>query len=222
MTDGTSKLIAHASGALLPAEKNYSQIEKEALWIIFAVSKFHRFIHGRHFTLQTDHKLLLTLLGSKKGLPTHTANRLHRWGAILFNYNFKMVYLPSNKFGHEDGLSRLIPKYKEPLEDTVIASFQSEGELKITLCNSVREFPVTLDQIKQETLRDEYITGEKQKFWKKTSVLQTFSLHATMCYFTENASWFSRHCRNIFWKIFTLAIKGVIGWKVWCVALSIG
>ena len=59
-----------------------------------------------------------------------------------------MVYLPSNKFGHADGLSKLIPKYKEPLEDTVIAFLQCEDKLKITLCNSVREFPVTLGQIK--------------------------------------------------------------------------
>ena len=95
--------------------------------------------------LQTDHKPLLTIFGSKKGLPSHTANRLQKWGTILLNYNFKMLYLPLNKFGHADGLSRLIPKYKEPLEDTVIGSLQSESELKITLCNSVRELPVTLD-----------------------------------------------------------------------------
>ena len=119
MIDGTSKPIAHA-------EKNYSQIEKEALAIIFAVSKFHH----RHFILQTDHKPLLTIFGLQKGLPTHTANRLQRWSTILLNYNFKMEYLPSNKFGHVDGLSRQISKYQEPLEDTVIASPQPEGELK--------------------------------------------------------------------------------------------
>ena len=123
MTDGILKPIAHVLQVLLPVKKNYSQIEKEVLEIIFTVSKFHHYIYSGHFTLQTDHKPLLTIFGSKKDLPTHTANRLQRWGTILLNYNFQME---KNKFGHADRLSRLIPKYKEPLEDTVIASLQSK------------------------------------------------------------------------------------------------
>ena len=96
MPDGTKKPIAHASRTLLPAEKHYSQIEKEALGIIFAVTKFHRCLHGRFFT----HKPLITIFGSKKGLPIYTANRLLRWGTILLNYNcnimaegFRFIYL---------------------------------------------------------------------------------------------------------------------------------
>ena len=81
MTDGTIKPIAHALRALLPAEKNYSQIEKEALGIIFSVSKSYRFIHGRHFTLQTDHKPLFTIFGPKVCLLTQP--RLQRWGTIM-------------------------------------------------------------------------------------------------------------------------------------------
>ena len=75
--DGSIKPIAHVIRTLLPAEKNYFHIEKESLRIMFTVTKFHRFIHGRHFTLQTDHKPLLPIYGSKKGLPAHTTNRLH-------------------------------------------------------------------------------------------------------------------------------------------------
>ena len=46
MPDGTKKPIVQAFR---------TQIEKEALEIIFAVKKFHRYLHGRFFTLQTDH-----------------------------------------------------------------------------------------------------------------------------------------------------------------------
>ena len=77
------------------------------------------------------------------------------------------MYLPSNTFDHADGLSRLIPKYKKPLEDTVIASLQSEDELKIILCNSVRKFPVKINQIKQEAPRDKYINMIKTKILEK-------------------------------------------------------
>ena len=88
--DGKVRPIAYASRSLIPAERNYSQIEKHALAIIFTVTKFNRYIHGRRFTLQIDHKPLVTIFGSKKGLPTYTANRLLRWGTILLNYDFQI------------------------------------------------------------------------------------------------------------------------------------
>ena len=42
----------------------------------------------------------------------------------------------------------------DALEDTVIASLQTEGEFKTTLCNTVRVFRVTLNQFKREALND--------------------------------------------------------------------
>lgn len=50
------KAIAHASRSLTPAEMIHGQVEKEALELIFAVTRFHKMLYGRHFTLQTDHR----------------------------------------------------------------------------------------------------------------------------------------------------------------------
>ena len=55
MPDRPEKPIMFASRTLSKAEKNYSQIQKEELGIIFAGKTFHQFIYGRHFTIQTDH-----------------------------------------------------------------------------------------------------------------------------------------------------------------------
>ena len=176
MADGSNKPIAHASRTLLPAERNYSQIEKEALGIIFGVTKFHRYIHGRRFTLQTDHKPLISIFGSKKGLPTYTANRLQRWGTILLNYNFNIEFLSSAKLGHADGLSRLIPKHNEPLEETVIASLRSEKNYSQILFNAVKELPVTLRDIIREAENDNFIMEMKQKINSEEAAAEGYSV----------------------------------------------
>ncbi|GFS28089.1 transposon Tf2-9 polyprotein [Elysia marginata] len=65
----TEKPIMIASKSLSDAEKNYSQLDKEALSIIFGVTKFHKYIYGRQVTIYTDHKPLLGLFGEHKQLP---------------------------------------------------------------------------------------------------------------------------------------------------------
>ena len=117
MTDGTLKPIAHASRALLLRKKSFAN-RKRISWDYIHSLKVPPLylwskLHSTNRPQVTTHHFWL-----KKGLSTHTAIRLQRRGTILLNHNFKMEYLSSKKFGHADGLLRLIPKYKEPLEDT--------------------------------------------------------------------------------------------------------
>lgn len=55
-TDKTEKAIMHTPKSLTTSERNYKQVEKEAISIIIAVRKFHKIVFERSFTLLTDHK----------------------------------------------------------------------------------------------------------------------------------------------------------------------
>lgn len=107
MEDGTERPIAFASRTLLASERNYSQVEKEALSLIFGVSKFHTYLYGRRFVLVTDHKPLTTILGPKKGIPPMAAARLQRWALKLSAYTYTIEFRGTKEHCNADGLSRL-------------------------------------------------------------------------------------------------------------------
>lgn len=48
-----------------------------------------------------------------------------------------MKYISSKKLGHADCLLRLISKYVEPFEDTVVAALRVENEIKTVLCKEM-------------------------------------------------------------------------------------
>ena len=54
--------VYFASKSLQDAECRYVTIELEALAVAWAMEKFHHFLYASHFTLETDQKLLETIL----------------------------------------------------------------------------------------------------------------------------------------------------------------
>ena len=112
MPDGSDRPIEYASRTLSKSEQNYSQIEKEALSIVFGIKKFHLYLYGRTFSLLTDHKPLTTIFGPKRGIPTVAAARMQRWALLLGAYSYTIKYRPTQAHGNADALSRL------PMPDT--------------------------------------------------------------------------------------------------------
>ena len=172
--DGSIKVVQHASRALTKAEQNYSQPDREGLAIIFAVTKFHKMIFGRRFLLQTDHAPLLRIFGSKKGIPVYTANRLQRFALTLLLYDFTIEYVPTDKFGNADVLSRLINQHARPEEDYVIASINLEQDVRSVAADTVDAFPLTFRTVARSTQADpvlrkvyRFITGG----WPQTNAV---------------------------------------------------
>ncbi|PIO63148.1 hypothetical protein TELCIR_15270 [Teladorsagia circumcincta] len=162
-SDGSEKAVYHASRALTPAQRKYSQIETEALAIVFAVQKFHRFVHGRHFTLRTDHKPLISIFGSRKGVPIYTAKRLRRWATTLLNYNFSIHYVKTSEFGQADALSRLIGSHSLEPEDRVIAAIDTD--VSAELLDNCRQLPVSCKSIQDATRADRTLTQVIDYIW---------------------------------------------------------
>uniref|UniRef100_A0A914E5V9 RNA-directed DNA polymerase n=1 Tax=Acrobeloides nanus TaxID=290746 RepID=A0A914E5V9_9BILA len=149
--NGTEKAIAHVSKTLTKSEQNYAQIEKEAYAIVYGFNKFHQYLWANHFTLLTDHKPLVTIFGSQKGIPQTAASRLQRWALILMGYSFNIEYVNTKNFGQADGLSRLPLDSDQQFEET---EAESEKFHIANIHSTQAELPVDVKQIARETTKD--------------------------------------------------------------------
>lgn len=99
--DGVKFPIAYASKKLLDREVRYSTIEKECLGLVWGISKFHVFLYGREFILETDHQPLVYINRAK------VANaRIMRWALALQQYRFRIIAIKGSENVGADYLSR--------------------------------------------------------------------------------------------------------------------
>lgn len=157
LQNGEERPIAFASRSLTASEKNYSQIDKEALSLIYGIQKFHSYLYGRRFTLVTDHKPLTSILGPKKGVPSVAAARMQRWALLLAAYNYDIEFRPTTTHCNADALSRL------PLPDDCQ---QRPSETSMYHVRQIEALPITSQAIRTATQRDPTLSKVKTHILK--------------------------------------------------------
>nr|XP_034968432.1 uncharacterized protein LOC118083738 [Zootoca vivipara] len=71
------------------------------------LKKFHDYVYGRPFTIQTDHKPLLGLFVPHKQTPQMLSPRMLRWSIFLNGYQYELCHVKGTHLCHADALSRL-------------------------------------------------------------------------------------------------------------------
>ena len=95
--------VAYASKALSDAETRYGNIEREMLAVVFGCERFHTFVYGKQFTVESDHKPLQMI--HLKPL-TSAPPRLQRMLLRLQSYDLTLRYRPGTQIPIADSLSR--------------------------------------------------------------------------------------------------------------------
>ena len=153
MPNGAERPIGFVSRTLTSAEKNYSQLDKEGLAVIFGVSRFHKYLFGRPFTIVTDHKPLLSLFDEAKGIPQIVSPRIQRWAVTLMAYEYHIVYKAGKYHGNADALSRL------PLPGTPGSNASKERVLMLETSDITL---VTAEQVRKWTTKDPVLSRVRE------------------------------------------------------------
>ena len=135
--------VVYLSRSLTDTERRYSPIEKEALATTWACERLSNYLIGLPFTVETYHKPLVSLLGTKAldELPP----RVLRFRLRLMRYQFNIVHVPGKNLITADALSRV------PADVSSVADSALEQEVDALMAAVTDSLPAT-DQRLQEIL----------------------------------------------------------------------
>ena len=101
------KPVAFASKALTKTECRYVTIEREMLAAVFGAERFHTYVYGQSFTIESDHKPLESI--SRKNLAD-TPAWLQCMMLCLQGYDFTIRYHPGKEMVIPDTFSQFSPR----------------------------------------------------------------------------------------------------------------
>lgn len=98
--------IHYASRTLTASERNYTQLDREGLAIIFGVKTFFEYLFGNIFLLQTDNAALSRIFHPEKSIPEIAGARIQRWAIYLSAFRYKIKHIKGSE-NYADWLSRM-------------------------------------------------------------------------------------------------------------------
>ena len=132
--------IYYASRALTSAEKNYQNLEREAQAAVWGMEKFHYFLYGRKFILQTDQKPLVSIF--RKHM-IDVSPRIQRITIRAWQYDFVPQHIPGRINVIADSLSRVTP-----------LEFQDSNAEKDILAVNFLQYSSVEERERDEVLRE--------------------------------------------------------------------
>ena len=99
------KLIACASRSLSTVQHKYLQLDKEALAILFSITKFYH--THLYFIIYSDYKPLMHIFNQSKVVPVMASTRLQRWALTLSSYHYSIMYRKGSHMCNANALSCL-------------------------------------------------------------------------------------------------------------------
>ena len=143
--------VMYLSRRLSETERNYSNIEREALAIVWATNRARHYLMGKKFQLRSDHRPLEFMFNPQRELPKVTSARLMRWAIQLSAFDYDIQYVKGESIPHADALSRL--DFADDQTDGVDAcgdtSFVHWTETDV----------VSIKELQQETKRDALLSS---------------------------------------------------------------
>ena len=97
--------VDYGARTLTKTEQSYAPIEREALGMLFGATKFHQYVFGKSFTMETDHKPLVNIF---EGYLNEAPAQIQCIMLKLQKYDFNIELVPRKFIMLADSLSKKV------------------------------------------------------------------------------------------------------------------